>query len=192
MAIFSLRRIANDTGPGRPAAVGGGRGRDEHLLDAYSAAVVGAVEAVAPAVVHIEVEDPGRAQGGSGSGVVVAPDGLILTNAHVVREARLVKVGFEDGATASARIIGRDADTDLAVVRAETTRGLAFAKLGNSQKLRVGQIAIAIGNPLGLQSSVTAGVVSAVGRSLRAETGRLIEDVIQTDAALNPGNSGGH
>jgi S1-C subfamily serine protease len=190
MGLFSLSRIANDRaarGAGKPLP----EVRDGDLLDAYSAAVVDAVAAVAPSVVHIEVGDASRGPAGSGSGVVVAPDGLILTNSHVVRDAKLVKVGFEDGSTSMARILGKDADTDLAVIRTETTRGLPFARLGNSQQLRVGQIAIAIGNPLGLQSSVTAGVVSAVGRSLRAESGRLIEDVVQTDAALNPGNSGG-
>lgn len=163
---------------------------DGTLLDAYSSAVVHVVDAVSPAVVHVQVETA-RGQPGTGSGVIVSPDGLILTNNHVVEAAKTIRLTFADGATHGVRILGRDPDTDLAVLRAETTERLRFASLADSKKLRPGQIAIAIGNPLGFQSTVTAGIISAVGRSLRAENGRLIDDVIQTDAALNPGNSGG-
>ncbi len=168
---------------------------DHDLLDAYSAAVVGVVERVSPTVVHVQVrgERQGRPAQGSGSGVVVSPDGLILTNNHVVDGATALSLSLSisDGRRFGARILGRDADTDLAVLRAETTETLAAATLANSKSVRPGQIAIAIGNPLGFESTVTAGIVSAVGRSLRAQSGRLIGDVIQTDAALNPGNSGG-
>ena len=160
---------------------------DAHLLDAYSAAVTGAVEAVGPAVVKI---DAGH---GSGSGVLFTPDGLILTNCHVVERARALSVTMADGRTTPGEVIGLDGDTDLAVVRIDASNGprLPWATLGDSRAVRVGQIAIAIGNPYGFHHSVTAGVVSALGRSLRSRTGRLMDDVIQTDASLNPGNSGG-
>ena len=192
---FRLHRLSGgaqrrpDAGSIAPAA-------DAPLLDAYSEAVVGVVDAVSPAVVHVHMRGArsphGRGEGqGSGSGVVVAPDGLMLTNNHVVEGASAITVTLNDGAQFSARPIGRDPDTDLAVLRADTTELLKFATLANSKMLRPGQIAIAIGNPLGFQSTVTAGIISAVGRSLRAQNGRLIDDVIQTDAALNPGNSGG-
>ncbi len=166
---------------------------DGSLLDAYSRAVVDAVETVAPAVVHVEVTGVrnGRRAEGTGSGVVVSPDGLILTNNHVIDGAQRVSVALSDGRKFTARALGRDPDTDLAVLRGETGETLPVARLANSKTVRPGQIAIAIGNPLGFQSTVTAGIVSAVGRSLRAQNGRLIGDVIQTDAALNPGNSGG-
>jgi S1-C subfamily serine protease len=166
---------------------------DDELLDSYSRAVVDAVDAVAPAVVHVEVIGvrQGRRSEGTGSGVVVSPDGLILTNNHVIDGAREIAVSLSDGRRFGARALGRDPDTDLAVLRGETGETLPTARLGNSKSVRQGQIAIAIGNPLGFQSTVTAGIVSAVGRSLRAQNGRLIGDVIQTDAALNPGNSGG-
>lgn len=178
---------------------GGRRDRDDTgqndaaLMDAYSKAVVGVVEAVSPAVVHVQVRSSrgGRVGHGSGSGVIVSPDGLILTNNHVIDGAQAISLSQGDGRQFGARLVGRDPDTDLAVLRAETTERLSFAGLADSRKLRPGQIAIAIGNPLGFQSTVTAGIISAVGRSLRAESGRLIDDVIQTDAALNPGNSGG-
>ncbi len=133
----------------------------------------------------------GRTGQGSGSGVIVSPDGLVLTNNHVIDGAQSISSCAGRRTRFGARLVGRDPDTDLAVLRAETTERLKFARLANSKKLRPGQIAIAIGNPLGFQSTVTAGIISAVGRSLRAENGRLIDDVIQTDAALNPGNSGG-
>jgi S1-C subfamily serine protease len=166
---------------------------DDELLDSYSRAVVDAVDAVAPAVVHVEVAGvrQGRRAEGTGSGVVVSPDGLILTNNHVIDGAREIAVSLSDGRKFGARALGRDPDTDLAVLRGETGETLPTARLANSKSVRQGQIAIAIGNPLGFQSTVTAGIVSAVGRSLRAQNGRLIGDVIQTDAALNPGNSGG-
>lgn len=174
--------------PEKPAEAGDGA-----LLDAYSSAVVNVVEAVSPAVVHIQVAGDGHRRGaaGSGSGVIVSPDGIVLTNNHVVDNASRIEMALADGRSFRARLIGRDADTDLAVLRGETTETLPATRLANSKAVRTGQIAIAIGNPLGFQSSVTAGIVSAVGRSLRGSNGRLIGDVIQTDAALNPGNSGG-
>ena len=164
--------------------------RDDSLLDAYSARVSDIVERVGPSVVRLDVRH-GDKRGGSGSGVVVSPDGLVLTNSHVVQGARGVEVTVPDGRHFSARVLGDDPDTDLALVRIDENATLSAAVLGDSKRLRRGQIAIAIGNPLGFDATVTTGVVSALGRSLRARTGHVIEDVIQTDAALNPGNSGG-
>jgi S1-C subfamily serine protease len=167
---------------------------DERVLfDAYSEAVSSVVDTVGPAVVRVDTrERNGKAgRGGTGSGVVISPDGLVLTNAHVVNGAKDIRHSDTEGRTTMARALGIDPDTDLALLRADAARNLAFAPLGDSKLLRRGQIAIAIGNPLGFESTVTAGVISALGRSLRATTGRMIEDVIQTDAALNPGNSGG-
>lgn len=160
---------------------------DDLLLDSYSRAVSGAVDRIGPAVCRIEQGGP---RGGHGSGFVVSPDGLIVTNSHVVGAAKTVRIAMPDGATAEGRVLGRDPDTDIALVRSNGSFA-DYAPLGDSKRLKRGQIAIAIGNPLGFEWTVTAGVVSALGRSMRAETGRLIDDVIQTDASLNPGNSGG-
>ena len=170
---------------------------DGVLLDAYSRAVVDAVEIAGPAVVHVQVE--GAARGprgpqqarGSGSGVLIAPDGLLLTNHHVISGAERIEIKLADGRHSSARVVGQDPETDLALLRAESTERFPAAEFEDSKQVRPGQLAIAIGNPLGFQSTVTAGVVSATGRSLRSQSGSLIDDVIQTDAALNPGNSGG-
>jgi S1-C subfamily serine protease len=164
---------------------------DAELLDAYSHAVISVADAVGPAVLRVETRGANGKPGGVGSGVTIAPDGLVLTNCHVVEGAKEIHLRDSEGRVMEARALGVDPDTDLALLRAGSVRDLPHAPLGDSKKLKRGQLAIAIGNPLGFESTVTTGVISALGRSLRARNGRLIEDVIQTDAALNPGNSGG-
>ncbi len=170
----------------------------EAPLDAYSRAVVGAVERAGPSVVHVAARFPergrggarGAARGGTGSGFVLAPDGFLMTNSHVVGGAREIEVTLADGSTWEARLVGDDPGSDLAVIRVEA-KGLTPVGRGDSRSLRVGQLVIALGSPFGFRATVTAGVVSALGRSRRTRTGELVENVIQTDAALNPGNSGG-
>jgi len=167
---------------------------DQPLLDAYSNAVIDVTERVGPAVVRVETGPKlrqARERGGLGSGIVISPDGLVLTNSHVVGSAKEIRLRDVEGFVSDAHVLGVDPDTDLALLRADGARELRYAALGNSSRLRRGQLVIAIGNPLGFESTVTAGVVSALGRSIRSVSGRIIEDVIQTDAALNPGNSGG-
>jgi S1-C subfamily serine protease len=163
------------------------------MLDAYSDAVIGAVEAVGPAVVSVYVggaAEAARAQGGAGSGVVVTPDGYVLTNEHVVQRVQEARVSFVDGRSVPAVVAGRDPATDLAVLRAQAA-ALPYAQLAGGERLRPGQLVVAVGNPFGYESTVSAGVVSALGRSLRSRQGRLIEGIVQHTAALNPGNSGG-
>src|SRR5215217_2127670 len=176
-------------GPDGEAGISSAAVDERPLLDAYSGAVTAAVARATPAVAHLQVEQKGR-PAGAGSGFVVTSDGFVLTNSHVVHGADLVRATFPDGTTTRAYPVGDDPDTDLALLQVHN-RPAGQLELASSDGLMVGQIAIAVGNPLGFGSTVTAGVVSALGRALRSQSGRLIDDVLQTDAALNPGNSGG-
>ena len=174
-----------------PTQSSAGASEDDQLLDAYSRAVVGVVDRVGAAVVSVSVRNPNRrGQEGAGSGVIIAPDGFILTNHHVIDGAAELSISMVEGESYPAVVVGSDPDTDLAVVRIGAS-GIAFAELGDSDALKAGQLVIAIGNPLGFQNTVSAGVVSGLGRSLRSRNGILIDNIIQTDVSLNPGNSGG-
>jgi S1-C subfamily serine protease len=203
MNIIPLSNVLRNGGPAAVAEQSVLPEDDQALLDAYSRAVIDVVDRVGPAVVALAIRsgqvrrEGGEGMHGAGSGVVVAPDGLILTNSHVAGAAGVsgsgsrIEVTTADGQDLRARLVGDDPDTDLALLRVDEAVTLPAAPLGDSKRLKRGQLVIAIGNPLGFESTVTTGVVSALGRSLRSRTGRLIDDVIQTDAALNPGNSGG-
>ena len=190
----SIRRVVDERGGSAPLSVPAPEpDPSAALLDAYSRVTVGVSEKVCPSVVSVEVlrlsgQRGGR--GGHGSGFAFRPDGYLLTNSHVVHGSDLVQVTFPDGKQTSAELVGDDPETDLAVLRIDPA-GVSVTPLGRSSQMKVGQLVVAVGNPLGFQCTVTAGVVSALGRSLRARSGRLINDIIQTDAALNPGNSGG-
>src|SRR5712672_1070401 len=191
--MLDLTHSTTDEEPSSQATRQAAAGNDA-LLDAYSNAVIGVTERVGPAVVRVETGPKlrsARERGGLGSGIVISPDGLVLTNSHVVGSSKQIRLRDIEGIVTDARVLGVDADTDLALLRADGVRDLRYVALGNSKNLRRGQLVVAIGNPLGFESTVTAGVVSALGRSIRSVSGRTIEDVIQTDAALNPGNSGG-
>ena len=192
--MFDIHTNASADGDGlsgEPVAAGSAGDASIVLLDTMSQGIAGIVDKIGPAVVRVETAQRGRSSGGLGSGVIISPDGLILTNSHVVNGHRDVRLTDSEGRIMEARLLGEDRDTDLALLRATAARQLPSAALGDSKGLRRGQLVIAIGNPLGFEFTVTSGVISALGRSLRASNGRLIDDVLQTDAALNPGNSGG-
>ncbi len=188
----------SETNSGEAGSVSRSSSRDDIALDAYSQTITEVARSVSPAVVHIEVNKtstrPGRrgprTRNGSGSGFFISPDGFILTNHHVVSKAHEIKVSLQNGTQLEVDLVGQDPATDVAVLKARES-GLPYLFFADSDQLQVGQIAVALGNPYGFQYSLTAGVVSALGRTLRSESGRLIDDIIQTDAALNPGNSGG-
>ncbi len=189
--LFSFAALG-DFGAG-VSAENTAKSSDATLLDAYSAAVTGVVSLVAPAVAHVRVERTSRGRGvqaGSGSGFIITPDGYMVTNSHVAGGASLLEVTLPDGRIAATELVGDDPDSDLAVIKIGAA-GLSYVKLADTSTVRVGQIAIAIGSPYGFQHTVTAGIVSALGRSMRSQTGRLLDNIIQTDAALNPGSSGG-
>jgi len=188
MVAFRQQLLSDESPAGSSGAGASDTTDDGQLLDAFSRTVVNVAELLRPAVVHLRA--PRSSGGGSGSGILFAPDGFLLTNHHVVRGQQELRVRLNDGREIAGHRVGADPWTDLAVVQADSS-GLPFASLGDSSRLRVGQLAIAIGSPLGFESTVTAGVISALGRTLRSITGHLVDNVIQTDAALNPGNSGG-